>query len=250
MGRGFYQPAGDLPHKPISLSLHLIVEDAVRAGWQRLRQHPPAGFDIETAHEDVVTHELKNVLHDEVFDTGVVEGFDAVNFNPPSREAKFENYNGKKRDLMPDLFFGLRGRQRGRVPRQDGLFVECKPVGRKHPVGSKYCKEGVARFERGDYAWAMTSTLMIGYASEGYSIFPKLDEALKKRPKKLTARGTLKACPKSKAGNHSEVVHSSEHHRRFKYKQTQSPAPAITIRHLWLKRSTRPTQSPLPLPGL
>lgn len=236
MPQGFFKPQAGLPHKPIPLAIHLIVETALRASWRRLRQHPPAGFNIETAEEDVVTHELQKVLHGEVFNSKDVEGFTSDFFAAPVREAKWENFNGRKRDLMPDLFFGLIGRSKARIPWQDGLFVECKPVGRKHPAGSAYCDAGIIRFVRGDYAWAMTSALMVGYASAGYNLSSKLDQALIGRGKKIPTLVKPNSCRHSEATAVSERTYFSKHRRTFKYIQTGVAAPSITIRHLWLKR--------------
>ena len=236
MPQGFFKLLAGLPHKPIPLVVHLIAESAIRESWRRLRHNPPAGFNIETAHEDVVTHELQKVLHGEVFNSKEAEGYTSEFFAPPVREAKWENFNGRKRDLMPDLFFSLVGRPKAGIPWQDGLFVECKPVGRKHPAGSAYCDAGIIRFVRGDYAWAMTSAMMVGYASDGYNISPKLEEALGARARKIPTLAKPKHCRRSRATPVSERTYFSEHRRTFKYVQTKVAAPSITIRHLWLKR--------------
>lgn len=236
MPQGFFKPQAGLPHKPIPLAMHLIVETALREGWRRLRLHPPTGFNIETADEDVVTHELQKVLHGEVFNSEEAGGYTSALFAPPMREAKFENFNGKKRDLMPDFFFGLVNRPTGGVPWQDGLFVECKPVGRRRAAGGHYCDRGIKRFVRGDYAWAMTSALMVGYASEGYNLSSKLDEALSTPTRKIPTLVKPKPCRRSQTTPVSERTYFSKHGRTFKYVQTLEAAPPITIRHLWLKR--------------
>ncbi|MGO8765026.1 MAG: hypothetical protein ACLQSR_07830 [Limisphaerales bacterium] len=155
MIQGFFKEEAELPHKPIPLAIHLIVEDALRASWDKLRTHPPAGFAIATAEEDVVTHELLKVLHGEIFDGEEVEGFTHDYFMSPVREAKLENFDGTKRDMMPDLLIGMIGRPKARIPWQDWLFVECKPVGAGRAAGGHYCDRGLIRFVRGDYAWAI-----------------------------------------------------------------------------------------------
>jgi hypothetical protein len=236
MIQGFFKEEADLPHKPIPLAIHLIVEDALRASWNKLRKNPPSGFIIGTAQEDVATHELLKVLHGEVFDSGEVGGFTHDYFMSPVREAKLENFDGTRRDLMPDLLVGMIGRLKARIPWQDYLFIECKPVGRKHPAGSAYCDEGLIRFVRGDYAWAMTSALMVGYAHQDYSISPKLNDALKARSAEIPTISHPQPCRHSKSTVISEATNLSVHGRTFKYVQTGTAAPPITIRHLWLKR--------------
>jgi hypothetical protein len=236
MIQGFFKKELDLPHKPIPLAIHLIVENALCASWNELLKTPPAGFLISTAQEDVMTHELLKILHGEIFDSNVVDGFNRDYFTPPVREAKLENFDGTRRDLMPDLLVGLIGRPKARIPWQDWLFVECKPVDKTHPAGSAYCDEGLIRFVRGDYAWAMQSAMMVGYARASYTILPKLCDALQARPNEIRTVSKTQPCRRSKANSASEVVHISKHGRTFRYVETGQPAPMVTIRHLWLKR--------------
>ncbi len=236
MIQGFFKAVLDLPHKPIPLAIHLMVEEALRASWDKLLKNPPVGFLVGTAPEDVVTHELLKIMHGEIFDSGVVDGFTRDYFMPPVREAKLENFDGTRRDLMPDLLIGLIGRPKARIPWQDWLFVECKPVDTEHTVGAHYCDKGLIRFVRGDYAWAMRSAMMVGYARAGYTILPKLIEALEPRSNKIPTIDQPHPCRRSKADSVSEAVHISKQGRTFKYMETEQSAPAITIRHLWLKR--------------
>jgi hypothetical protein len=213
-----------------------MVEEALRVSWDKLRKNPPAGFLIGTAQEDVVTHELLKILHGEVFDSDKVAGFNREYFTPPVREAKLENFDGTKRDLMPDLLIGMQGRPRAKVPWQDYLFIECKPVGQGRAVGGHYCDRGLIRFVRGDYAWAMTSALMVGYANKKYSISQKLNDALKERATEIPTVSNPKPCRRSKQTTTSDATYLSGHNRTFIYIQTGTAAPTITVRHLWLKR--------------
>jgi len=238
MPHGFYEEEGaavELPHPPISLSVSLVVEEAVRAAWELVRTRPSAKFALATAEEDEVTHELYERLYDEVFNKGVVEGFDRQLFTVVTRESKVRNYDGAMLDKRPDLLIGLADRTGVFKPSQDWIFIECKPVDCDHSVGVYYCDKGVIRFVRGEYAWAMTSALMIGYAHKGYTIHPKLTDALAERPALLTVH-LPRPCRKSKAGLNYEAVQISRHERAFSYVETRKQAPAITVRHLWLNR--------------
>lgn len=239
MAFGFYEggtAGSELPHPPISLSIFLVVEEALCAAWDYLRTNPKSGFDLLTATEDVLTHELYERLYDSVFDKGVVEGFDRQLFTVVTREAKLRNYDGTKLDKMPDLLIGLSDRMRAYKCSQDWLFIECKPVDTDHPVGIHYCDKGIVRFVRGEYAWAMTSALMIGYTRSGFTISGKLVKALQSRNKELPTITLPHSCQRSKPGKNSEVVHISLHSRTFSYVETGQPAPDINIRHLWLSR--------------
>jgi hypothetical protein len=237
MAYGFYEK-GQLPHPPISLSMFLVVEEALRVAWERMRTSPRQGFDFLNATEDVVTHELYECLFEDVFDRGVVAGFNAEIFRVGAREPKVRSYDRASLDKMPDLLVGFVDRQNVFMRTQDGLFIECKPVDSRHSVGLHYCDKGIVRFVRGDYAWAMTAALMIGYVRNGYTILHKLTHALgtARRTRSLRTLSFPRPCRRSRRGQNSEVVHASRHSRAFKYVETELRAPPITIRHLWLRR--------------
>jgi hypothetical protein len=238
MAYRFYEELlpGELPHPPISLPILLVVEEALRVTWERMRSRPRISFNLLTATEDVVTHELCERLSDEVYNKGIVSGFDRQLFTLPTRDAKVRNYNGTNLNKMPDLLVGFTDRLNVYKPSQDWLFIECKPVDYKHPVGTHYCDLGIIRFVRGEYAWAMTNALMIGYTRSGYTISPSLVNALKTRIKELHTIKLPCRCSRSKPGQYSEAVQLSQHTRTFNYVETGHQAPAITIRHLWLRR--------------
>lgn len=240
MAYGFYRDEGAvLPHKPIPLAMFLIVEDALRVSWERLKTRVSPRIDIRSAKEDDVTHDLYEVLFDEVFDTGAVDGFDEEHFSVVTRETKLRNYNGGHLDKMPDLMIRVAGRTSSdfHYRSQDWLFIECKPVDEEHTVGVHYGGKGIARFIRGDYAWTMTSALMVGYASQGYTIEPKLMETCRRRGKELAVLTMPEPCRQAREyaydGQH---VYSSTHHRSFTYIENGLGAPPIQVRHLWLDR--------------
>ncbi|MDI1313813.1 hypothetical protein [Prosthecobacter sp.] len=241
MAYGFYRDeTAELPHKPIPLAIYLIVEEALRVAWQRLKGRTLANFDIKTANEDKITLELYKVFYDEVFDRGLVDGFDEDRFTVGTRESKFPNYDGTKPDLMPDLIVAIKGRSDVSLRTQDWLFIECKPVDADHTVGVHYGAKGIARFIRGEYAWAMTSALMVGYASPGYTIVPKLVKTLAiigGRGKEFEVLQVPKPCGKSTATAFAERVHSTKHGRTFCYVENGKHAPLIELRHLWLTRN-------------
>ena len=226
-----------LPHPPISVAVHLIVEEAIRVAWGRLRTQPRAGFDLRNAIENVVTHELYEVLFDDVFDKGIVSGFDRQTFVTGNREAKLRSYDGSHLDKMPDMTIELIGSDGIYKPTQNRLFIECKPIDPDHTVGQHYCDRGILRFVCGEYAWTMTSALMVGYVSGDYTIVPKLSDAIVKREGKLPASTKPKACHLTVSSSFSELVHVTSHGRTFRYVETNEQAPDVTLRHLWLQRN-------------
>src|SRR4030042_2058234 len=239
MGLEFYEEgvAGvGLPHPPISLPIFLVVEEALCVAWDYLRTHPRSGFNPLSATEVVVTQELYERLYDEIFNKGVVKGFDRQLFTVVTRESKVRNYDGANLDKMPDVLIGLSDRLNVFKLSQDWLFIECKPVDAHHSTGVHYCDKGIIRFVRGEYAWAMTSALMIGYVRNGYSISSKLSKTLEERDKEFPTITLPCPCQRSKPGKNNEVVHVSQHSRTFSYVETGQQAPDITLRHLWLRR--------------
>jgi hypothetical protein len=238
MSLGFFEDRGKitLPHPPIPLAVLLIIESALCAAWDLLRTNPRPGFDPRTAKEDEITVELQEAVFDRIFDKGIISGFDRQLFSAVIREQKLRNYNYSILDKMPDLTITLVNRPAGIINSQDGIFVECKPVDSNHTTGAHYCDKGLIRFIVGDYAWAMSSALMVGYAVKPYTISPKLSEALQARATTLQTSSGPHPCKSSSAGPHNDVVHISQHPRGFIYLDTSEPAGPITIRHLWLSR--------------
>ncbi len=226
-----------LPHPPLSLRSHLIIERAICATWHLMLNQGRPAFNLQAADEDTVTHELYERLFDEVFDKGLVDGFDREVFATVRREPKVRTFSGSSLDKMPDLLVEFIDRPVGGMNSQHGLFIECKPVDKKHPAGSAYCDAGLIRFVRGDYAWAMQSAMMVAYAQEGYSVMTKLSEALaSKRKEPIPTDFGPQSCQQTKATPSAEQVVTSTHQRTFEYNETGSPAGPILIRHLWLKR--------------
>ena len=227
----------ELPHKPLSPRACLVVEQAIVRAWQWMLEKPHASFDLSTAKENGVTHQLHETLFDVVFKSELVDGFNKDVFTVGTRGAELRNFDGNKRDLKPDLLVGFVHRPSVAYPTQDWLFIECKPVDSDHPVGSHYCDKGLIRFVRGDYAWAMQSAMMVGYARESYSLVPKLSEALvSNRREPISTSSGPKSCPRTRTTAFAEQVAISKHERTFSYIENNSPAGIITIRHLWLKR--------------
>src|ERR1017187_3438696 len=226
-----------LPHPPLPLRVHLVVESAICAAWELMTNRGRTGFDLQTANEDTVTLEFYEGLYDEVFNKGMVDGFDREVFASIHREPKVRNFNRRHPDKMPDLLVDFIDRPAGVMNSQHGLFIECKPVDQKHPTGSAYCDEGLIRFVRGDYAWAMQSAMMVGYAREGYSLVPKLSEALaSKRKEPIPTSFGPESCLRTTATAFAEQVAISKHQRTFSYVENDLPAGIIVIRHLWLRR--------------
>lgn len=217
----------EFPHPHIPERTLVFLCQVIEEAWHLLKQHPPDNFDIHTANEDTITELLVEILEDTLRATGKIPGFNAQFFGRVQREPKITNYNKKHPDKMPDIFFDLKREYLPIKSTQDGLFVECKPIDRRHPLRSCYCEKGVMRFVNGDYAWAMQEALMVGYIRNNKSycdLKPNLNEA----PYSTTAFEE----------NTSNNSCCSTHQRHFTY-FTKTKPPPITVHHLWLKTYER-----------
>ncbi len=216
-----------LPHPQIPERTILLLCKVIKRAWQLLEEMSPSDFILQSADEDTITQVLVDeIIESRLRKSGEVDGFNCALFGKVIREPKITNFDKKHPDKMPDIFFDLK---RDRLPilsNQDGLFVECKPVDRKHHIWSCYCKKGLIRFINGDYAWAMQDALMVGYVKAPYS-FKKLASVF--NDKKSAVLNTT---------NHSEVdeyaIYRSSHKREFNWLKGRGQACPIVISHLWL----------------
>ena len=226
----------ELPHPPIQQRTILLLCNVIKRAWQLLVENPPACFHLNSANEDDITLELVDIIENRLRKNGEVDGFDHALFGKVEREPKISNFDKKHPDKMPDIYFDLKREQYPILSNQDGLFVECKPIDRKHPILSCYCNLGLVRFVNGDYAWAMQDALMVGYVTGHYS-FEKLASVLDDGNNAFL-----------NTSNHSEVdeysIYRSSHAREFEWPESRGQACQVTVSHLWLPlQSTVGTRS-------
>jgi hypothetical protein len=216
-----------LPHPRIPQRTILLLCMVIKRAWELLKEKPPGNFFLHSADEDTITQVLVEIIENRLRKNGDVTGFNCILFGKVSREPKITNVDKRHPDKMPDIFFDLK---RDRLPilsDQDGLFVECKPVDREHPVLSCYCLKGLVRFVIGDYAWAMRDAMMVAYVKGDYS-FKDLECAIEKDKKNVVLRTT----------DHYELnkhaIYSSNHSRGFEWPERHGHACPISVAHLWL----------------
>ncbi len=158
-----------LPHPKIPQRTILLICSVIKRAWRLLEEKPPSGFNLKSADENAITRALVEIIEGRLRKNGEVNGFNCGMFGKVIRDPKITNFDGKHPDKMSDIFFDLKRDHLPILNTQDGLFAECKPVDRKHPVLFCYCKKGLTRFIVGDYAWAMQDALMVGYVAPNYS---------------------------------------------------------------------------------
>ena len=237
MSLGFYTRGPvSLPHPPYPKATLRLIEAAIAEAWRIIREHPEGDFDMAIADEPRITREIRTCLIHQVLDGPTVSGFTS-NIFTILPGGVFESFDGTHLEKRPDLYFYIERDSTTYVLRSvDGLFVECKPVDSGHPAGGDYCDKGIIRFVNGDYAWALSQALMIGYASEGYTLPTKLNDALATRKADLKTKEDANQCSESSASGYCQQLHITVHERNFIYPSIKQKAPPITLRHLWLNR--------------
>lgn len=226
-----------LPHPRLAFRVILLVRRVLLRAFELLREE---SFDLAAASEDQVTAALQNVIENNLRVNGGVAGFSKHTYEPVVRQGQWANYNFTILTKTPDLCFRLRhdeGPPRPVIPVFDALFIECKPVDSTHPAGSKYCDDGLIRFVRGDYAWAMQEGMMLGYAREGRTIADHLIPSMSEPPRLVSLKTETGPVPTtsraSAAVSCAERIHFSLHRRGFPWPCGKGPASDITIFHVW-----------------
>jgi hypothetical protein len=82
-----------------------------------------------------------------------------------SRGAETKNYDASRFEMRPDIQISLTSRKH-LFP----LIVECKLIDMpKGKTVDLYCRDGLARFTTGDYAWTNREAIMLAYVRDGAS---------------------------------------------------------------------------------
>jgi hypothetical protein len=226
-----------LPHPRLGLPVILLIRRVLLRAFELLREQK---YNLAAASEDQVTAALRSTIENNLRQSGEVSGFNKRKFETVIRQGQWANHDNTRLTKAPDLFFKLRDDEsepRPVISEFEGLFIEAKPVDSTHPVGSKYCDDGLIRFVRGDYAWAMQEAMMLAYARDGRTIagdlIPAMTEAARKAS--LATLQLPEGCltPAAAACPEAEAVHISEHRRNFPWPDGKGPATNISVYHLW-----------------
>jgi hypothetical protein len=232
----------NLPHPRLGLPVILLIRRILLRAFELLREQ---GCDLAAATEDQVTGALRTTIESRLRQTGEVSGFNKRTYEFVVRQGQWHNFDGREISKTPDLFFKLRdyvSPRDGVLSEFDGLFIEAKPMDSTHSAGSRYCDDGLIRFVRGDYAWAMQEAVMLAYTRDGRTISGHLIPAMGQADR-MTSLATIhlpQACPSAAASAcpEAEAVHISHHRRNFQWPNEKGPATDITVYHLWHRGST------------
>ncbi len=227
-----------LPHPRLGPPVILLIRRVLCRAFEILREEEKV--KLADADEDDVTAALLSVIENNLRQTGSIPGFNGRSYDRVGRQGQVANFDGTRRAKSPDLCFKLRYDDDGPgmvLSEFDALFVECKPVDKKHFAGRDYCDDGLIRFVRGDYAWAMQEGMMLAYARDGRTIADHLIPAIyeSKRMESLATVEPPEACrgPGATGDAHAEPIHISTHRRGFPWPDKKGKATDITIYHLW-----------------
>lgn len=148
-----------------------------------------------------------------------------------TRGSETSSFDGSHLEKRPDISLHLTARNPSFA-----LIVECKLV--DHPRGRRtdmYCNDGLARFIRGEYAWASREAFMLAYVRDGSridtSLTPHLSECRKQNPDPFETS----VLPEMVVSVQLHLARS-RHRRSFRYvgrSSSNKPGP-ICIWHLWI----------------
>ena len=129
-----------------------------------------------------------------------------------TRGTETVSYNGVHLEKQPDLSIHLTDRSPS-FP----LVVECKLI--DAPSGKRirlYCDKGLARFVRGEYAWATREAFMLAYVRDGSTIWSCLEPFLARARTMQPDIYLTDALPESIDESEMHLARSS-HNRKFRY---------------------------------
>jgi hypothetical protein len=224
----------ELPHPRLGLPVVLLIRRVLCRAFAILRE---GYFRLAEAHEDDVTAALLAVIENDLRQSRSIPGFNPQFYERVVRQGQVANFDGTLLAKSPDLCFKLRDDDCGpsmSLSEYNALFVECKPVDATHFAGHDYCDDGLIRFVRGDYAWAMQEGMMLAYARDGRTIAGHLIPAMNDRNRvaSLAIVELPQACG-IPGDALAEPIHISKHRREFSWPDKKGKATDITIYHLW-----------------
>ena len=231
-----YALSAQLPHPKLAPEVFITIHRVLIRAFEILREE---GQPLATMIEPAITRNLAKAIENRLRQTHEIPGFASPFFERVTREHECDNFDGTLEEKYPDLFFSIRPDDsfRSRIQSdQWGVFVECKPVDKKHKIGAKdmYLSEGIHRFVRGDYAWAMQDAMMVAFTRDGFSISQHLAPILSQRDELHLSENIAafdeEQCP---VDERHEALHTSTHRRPFVWSEGRGPACPITLYHSW-----------------
>ncbi len=219
---------GKIPHEDLSDRAKRVIIEAIGDAWSKVRAN--TGDDLSTSKETDLTAALEHYLNRILEDPNHPSGFRGTIFTV-IREASVPTYDGRSLQKEPDLIIRPHAHRVAHFSEYRALYIECKPIYRSDSVAS-YCKKGLVRFVRGEYAWAMPSGMMIAFAQGGRTVPKTLRPHLERNQGRDDPYRTL-SMPR-RAAALPDGTYITEHDRAWKYPRTRCTPGRIALMHLWL----------------
>lgn len=218
-----------LPHTPIAAPILGLIAERIELAWQDLRtRHQPGLLSGSEAEINaLLAIRLNALIEEDVYWRSLVSSVIPTPGLP--------SYDGRHIEKKPDLVIQLTVPQRPRHP-SFGLHVECKLIDHPHnKTVDLYCRDGLARFVKGEYAWTAREAFMLAYVRDGSIIEGSLTPYL------ATAKTATFVDPYQTVDLPSAIAPPpweracTSHGRPFRYSGTNTSPGPITLLHLWLK---------------
>jgi hypothetical protein len=213
----------DIPLPPIDQEILELILEAIVQAWEHVKTNHGSVLkngdeaEISSLLETWLNADLSSVPGLELFVSSVDRGRETISFD------------GSRLEVRPDLSFRLT-----HLDARFRLIAECKIIDMPNGKTSVlYRDKGIARFVKGDYAWASREALMLGYVRCGSKLRTTMLDSLRKHPKMACVSSGLRAHPNTLISHHALGI--SKHNRAFSYVHPTSQVPGqIELWHLWL----------------
>lgn len=226
------------PYEPLSPPKLRAIEQAIRYAWEDLNAAPqPHGIaNLLDAGEVAISEALLRILAAmQTAEEPPVPAF-TKEFQTPAPDGSLRNYNGEALSKRPDFCFRPKVNPRpGKNALYYAFFVEAKLVDQTGSV-KPYVREGLIKFLKGDYAWAMPHAMMLAYLQQTKQALPKALVRYFSRlgnAEEFCLKSTVRLCT---ATRQLPRAHETVHRRTWNYPPPDNRSPGdIEIIHLWLR---------------
>jgi hypothetical protein len=222
------------PHG-IPQGLLQAVEAAMCEAWAKIHvRGAGSAFDPSTANEDAITLVLQQTLWKMLQDAPSTALFSTRRISTVERSPSVPSWNGKKINKQPDLVFRLCSTRPYRARHEAyGIFAECKVIEPSKRI-NLYCKNGLARYVTGDYAWYMRTAMMFAFVRNCHTTPSNLAKYLYAREKEFStiSVGIETPCRDRPCPSKTLVT---IHDRTGVDASQGRPAGEIQMSHLWFQ---------------
>lgn len=225
-----------VPHERFPDRLLLAVENAIRTAWLVLTKKQTRSAICE-ASEPEITNGIRNILND-MLSNNTGGAFSEKDFRVLIVGGELESYDGQHIQKEPDIVFYCRDRRPGTyLNAYDGIFAECKLIDQpKKKTVSMYAIDGITKFIKGEYAWAMRHAMMVAYVRDEQQMPVALEQNLNLHGGGNICRFAVVSDPpvqKCTLTRKQPPVYITRHQRAWPHRDGSIPQD-IELRHLWV----------------